>query len=211
MRGTLCSKRVRQRLRGIIPAYAGNTTAARTLWPCRRDHPRVCGEHAVQILAARIEWGSSPRMRGTRRDYRRDSCCRGIIPAYAGNTSSMPSRAQPHRDHPRVCGEHLFGVLAFLFQQGSSPRMRGTPGRCRLRARSTGIIPAYAGNTSFFQRPSSKRRDHPRVCGEHLKMHRPEAAVWGSSPRMRGTPFTIMLSVVGLGIIPAYAGNTEHA
>ena len=30
---------------GIIPAYAGNTSPTITMRLCRRDHPRVCGEH----------------------------------------------------------------------------------------------------------------------------------------------------------------------
>ena len=51
----------------------------------------------------------------------------GIIPAYAGNTSTGPRRTHRPRDHPRVCGEHCVvgGEL------GDEP----------------GIIPAYAGNT----------------------------------------------------------------
>ncbi len=53
------------------------------------------------------------------------------------------------------------------------------------------------------------RRDHPRVCGEHLKMHRPEAAVWGSSPRVRGTRNRTELPVAARRIIPACAGNTR--
>ena len=149
-------------------------------------------------------------MRGTRRQRGPCGPVAGIIPAYAGNTSSASSRSFSNRDHPRVCGEHPDDVGFARGPLGSSPRMRGTPGRCRLRARSTGIIPAYAGNTSFFQRPSSKRRDHPRVCGEHLKMHRPEAAVWGSSPRMRGTHVSPFLEFRFAGIIPAYAGNTKQ-
>ena len=33
-------------VRGIIPAYAGSTRQAPCRCPPRRDHPRVCGEHA---------------------------------------------------------------------------------------------------------------------------------------------------------------------
>ena len=51
-------------------------------------------------------------------------------------------------------------------------------------------------------------RDHPRVCGEHSTSSKPPLVVSGSSPRMRGTPFTHFSRVERVGIIPAYAGNT---
>ena len=34
----------------------------------------------------------------------------GIIPAYAGSTSSTIAFNSKTGDHPRVCGEHLFGL-----------------------------------------------------------------------------------------------------
>ena len=48
----------------------------------------------------------------------------GIIPAYAGSTIDLHRQARRIRDHPRVCGEHLFenGGMPLIF--GSSPRMR---------------------------------------------------------------------------------------
>ena len=50
---------------GIIPAYAGNTKSPSTCWVTSRDHPRVCGEHAIPSLSHLCLAGSSPRMRGT--------------------------------------------------------------------------------------------------------------------------------------------------
>ena len=50
------------------------------------DHPRVCGEHHVDIVVAFDGTGSSPRVRGTqKRLYAADKLLR-IIPACAGNT-----------------------------------------------------------------------------------------------------------------------------
>ena len=91
---------------GIIPAYAGNT-----LFPCgtvrsARDHPRVCGEHAVFDESAVDAEGSSPRMRGTLWPTPPTRAPTGIIPAYAGNTFRSIVRTGCWRDHPRVCGEH---------------------------------------------------------------------------------------------------------
>ena len=53
--------------------------------------------------------------------------------------------------------------------------------------------------------------DHPRVCGEHSVLLCFFEFGLGSSPRMRGTPSPPGRRVSGLGIIPAYAGNTPQA
>ena len=47
MRGTLGRYPYRPHPFGIIPAYAGNTTAAGNVDTPRWDHPRVCGEHKI--------------------------------------------------------------------------------------------------------------------------------------------------------------------
>ena len=216
---------------GIIPAYAGNTRLPRRscagLWDhpayagntrCRTgfqagcgDHPRVCGEHQLDALVGGIRTGSSPRMRGTLAPVIighvahgiipayagtplvvwGDSCDEGIIPAYAGNTPRAAWTPRSCRDHPRVCGEHVSCELDGFAVQGSSPRMRGTP-----------------TNDYDFDTP---RRDHPRVCGEHVPAIAPTAPPTGSSPRMRGTRSVGRAVRGGLGIIPAYAGNTSSA
>ena len=134
--------------------------------------------------------GSSPRMRGTL--VLRSAVCGmgGIIPAYAGNTRFLCFRGGMSWDHPRVCGEHFFRVIAYVVQPGSSPRMRGTHDQRGHGERSRGIIPAYAGNTIRSADASGYHRDHPRVCGEHA-----------AGFRSRGA---------SAGIIPAYAGNTAN-
>ena len=71
----------------------------------------------------------------------------GIIPAYAGNTSSSRKRLWMRGDHPRVCGEHRILFEIGAGRQGSSPRMRGTHILPRGILPVGGIIPAYAGNT----------------------------------------------------------------
>ena len=114
----------------------------------------------------------------------------------------------PSRDHPRVCGEHFFGAGARPYVQGSSPRMRGTPGTFTSPKQHRGIIPAYAGNTRFSFINRKYQGDHPRVCGEHIGGAVLEVLDWGSSPRMRGTLSTVNWSIRDRGIIPAYAGNT---
>ena len=78
-------------VRRIIPAYAGSTGWADTGRFPRRDHPRIRGEHeSGQAKGASVE-GSSPHTRGAH-DWLEDFADRpGIIPAYAGSTSTAPA------------------------------------------------------------------------------------------------------------------------
>ena len=147
MRGTRRPSWRRCRRRGIIPAYAGNTLESIPRMASNGDHPRVCGEHSGEELAGLAVLGSSPRMRGTLCWGCNVHAQRGIIPAYAGNTSVSVIRTHPIRDHPRVCGEHTISDAAFAIPCGSSPRMRGTQYEPCRPCRQPGIIPAYAGNT----------------------------------------------------------------
>ena len=72
-----------------------------------------------------------------------------------------------------------------------------------------GIIPAYAGNTRTSGSRMIGMGDHPRVCGEHKVDDSTGEGAWGSSPRMRGTLRRAFRKFRRLGIIPAYAGNTQ--
>ena len=86
MRGTRGLDETAEILKGIIPAYAGNTRPRQRGLLAVEDHPRVCGEHRPPARTVRRKPGSSPRMRGTLVRYERFEHVRGIIPAYAGNT-----------------------------------------------------------------------------------------------------------------------------
>ena len=147
-------------------------------------------------------------MRGTLMQHTIFAQSRGIIPAYAGNTSHGICRVMDTWDHPRVCGEHANTANTGSNVIGSSPRMRGTPSLRRTDRPICGIIPAYAGNTTRWKRTCEGARDHPRVCGEHEARQKIKRAKQGSSPRMRGTPVNPSMPGCEAGIIPAYAGNT---
>ena len=111
---------------GIIPAYAGNTEVPAPDLLVHGDHPRVCGEHQLFKDVLESISGSSPRMRGTLLSDRYGNSQDGIIPAYAGNTFILSFLGAFGRDHPRVCGEHVFAYRINGGATGSSPRMRGT-------------------------------------------------------------------------------------
>ena len=147
-------------------------------------------------------------MRGTRVRSKGLRRMTGIIPAYAGNTNCVSAFIYANVDHPRVCGEHQPGTYAGDGPQGSSPRMRGTLVYRNFQTVGHGIIPAYAGNTAGSLQTAEKRRDHPRVCGEHKTSACLCALGMGSSPRMRGTRRSRRPRRPRSGIIPAYAGNT---
>ena len=193
---------------GIIPAYAGSTDAPREPRQLGEDHPRVCGEHSLRCDFRNPRLGSSPRMRGAHNERDDVELGVGIIPAYAGSTRRQLVFTYPHRDHPRVCGEHAPASTRRLVARGSSPRMRGAHTTGADNSFSDGIIPAYAGSTS--ERPSCRCRtwDHPRVCGEHRLSWVSPWRLLGSSPRMRGAQRLGALPLVDYGIIPAYAGST---
>ena len=229
VRGTPDIKLVLGEVGGIIPACAGNTNyksyALRKAW----DHPRVCGEHDLLNYVDARRLGSSPRVRGTLVEGVPSVLNIGIIPACAGNTVDSAWSAGACGDHPRVCGEHFYemnrkdqypriipacagntdaGDYLTTGQSGSSPRVRGTRALGHETGRFAGIIPACAGNTFRRWRCRCRRRDHPRVCGEHgtggIKMQMAQ----GSSPRVRGTRGQYVGLELGEGIIPACAGNT---
>ncbi|EEP20781.1 hypothetical protein BIFANG_03351 [Bifidobacterium angulatum DSM 20098 = JCM 7096] len=169
----------------------------------------MCGEHGMFQTFPNTTPGSSPRVRGTRNCL---SWCRlslGIIPACAGNTNVSETSPLPNKDHPRVCGEHRRYICMESILPGSSPRVRGTRPIPKATRTRQGIIPACAGNTALPSRWPSRKRDHPRVCGEHYQALSTATGRPGSSPRVRGTRRHDLPVPDGRGIIPACAGNTR--
>ena len=85
-RGTRLLVMVTFRVRGLIPARAGNTTMSKLNYHAQTAHPRSRGEHPRILRRARPCWGSSPLARGTRAVASCVCCPEGLIPARAGNT-----------------------------------------------------------------------------------------------------------------------------
>ena len=106
VRGAQKHCRHRRGVPGIIPACAGSTSTPTTRNPTQWDHPRMCGEHRSGFNALFFLTGSSPHVRGARKDSPLRRCHSGIIPACAGSTETSPLFTLPAGDHPRMCGEH---------------------------------------------------------------------------------------------------------
>ncbi len=147
VRGTRRRERQSAWSAGIIPACAGNTIRPSGSTIGRKDHPRVCGEHAWQCANGSTSMGSSPRVRGTLTSVGNLRNVQGIIPACAGNTYIGGESTECPRDHPRVCGEHEEDEYLIMRELGSSPRVRGTHLVAQAFNGGFGIIPACAGNT----------------------------------------------------------------
>ena len=173
---------------GIIPAYAGSTSVYETIHTTPPDHPRIRGEHRMRPVWYSSIPGSSPHTRGAQTPNRRTPSRLGIIPAYAGSTSSPASPTPSAPDHPRIRGEHDCSIYFTNFPTGSSPHTRGARVRLVGDHALFWIIPAYAGSTSLWSARSSRAPDHPRIRGEHDIRFATLAGNYGSSPHTRGAP-----------------------
>ena len=217
--------------RRIIPAYAGSTGPGVFDPPRGRDHPRIRGEHAVEVDSADQVGGSSPHTRGALhwpvsgptedRDHPRIRGEHETRPvSITVNTGSSPhTRGAPvvplpgatlAWDHPRIRGEHGSRSAPPPGPRGSSPHTRGAPPRRARRRCAQRIIPAYAGSTIKGLWDGIKSGDHPRIRGEHFQVYRERHYACGSSPHTRGALKLRRGVVIAGRIIPAYAGSTSR-
>jgi len=110
----------------FIPAWAGNSTATPLALASTAVHPRVGGEQGGGDLVYGINYGSSPRGRGTGESGHRLTATPRFIPAWAGNSHRALFDPVTQAVHPRVGGEQLLGRHPIRLHSGSSPRGRGT-------------------------------------------------------------------------------------
>ena len=193
---------------GIIPALAGNTIPTGLGIRQTSDHPRSRGEYLLRGSHFLRGVGSSPLSRGIRVMFPSDHPDSRIIPALAGNTARLVLPRSGPPDHPRSRGEYGINGAVQQGDSGSSPLSRGIPRAGLLTSPGQGIIPALAGNTWSVLAICGTRGDHPRSRGEYLDLMRMKVSTGGSSPLSRGIHAASAASSVGVGIIPALAGNT---
>ena len=156
-----------------------------------------------------IPAGSSPLARGTHLHEGGGHGDRRLIPARAGNTSSVHEPDGTAAAHPRSRGEHSRSDPRQRPGPGSSPLARGTLLVSAIVARKSRLIPARAGNTALTGTRSPTFTAHPRSRGEHAFEKATGYDVFGSSPLARGTPGYTAGVRGSRRLIPARAGNTK--
>ena len=168
VRGKLGDLTVSDPTNRLIPACAGKTIPFHPLGFAEQAHPRVCGENHRSCPGRALRPGSSPRVRGKPAQAPRPKTSRRLIPACAGKTSGTSSSPSATPAHPRVCGENMVSTKGTARSEGSSPRVRGKPGRGRRGSCADRLIPACAGKTGALSASRGPARAHPRVCGENF-------------------------------------------
>ena len=104
MRGNLRRRYVVQRIRGSIPAYAGEPPGGLVSSRQGKVYPRVCGGTTAGRTGGAGNGGLSPRMRGNQPPAHNHIGTEGSIPAYAGEPSQSQSNMALTMVYPRVCG-----------------------------------------------------------------------------------------------------------
>ena len=208
MRGKASPRPKVEPLRGITPAYAGKSAGMHAGMAAVGDHPRVCGEKLFIGFLPTFHPGSPPRVRGKAKNATLGGGKRGITPACAGKSLHKSTGLILARDHPRVCGEKSSAVVSPCPAVGSPPRVRGKGIGVLLQSGSVGITPACAGKSNRDQTILTTFEDHPRVCGEKLRLCEFLLSSLGSPPRVRGKAASACLTSFQTGITPACAGKS---
>ena len=107
-----------------------------------------------------------------------------------------------------MCGGNSAISTSSAFPKGTSPRVRGKPGRSQIPQSNPGYIPACAGETNVQLLSLDSTRVHPRVCGGNSGLAFAGVFAAGTSPRVRGKQVGVEPCDLGTGYIPACAGET---
>ena len=191
----------------LIPARAGKTGGVVRRIAALAAHPRAGGENSSHSSRSSAPPGSSPRGRGKRPSTKKDPRPYGLIPARAGKTHGLVTKASSKPAHPRAGGENESLVGAGV-GGGSSPRGRGKPEVGLSDGVPVRLIPARAGKTERAPTSARPRPAHPRAGGENSRMITGRGMQAGSSPRGRGKRQIDTPASRRRGLIPARAGKT---
>ena len=175
---------------GNTPAYAGKTES--------RTQQHFKDEETPPLTRGRLE---KVRIRGSRD---------GNTPAYAGKTNQSDRDGTTYGKHPRLRGEDKSFRSSAYFIGETPPLTRGRLRKFRLRWRSSGNTPAYAGKT---QPPPYRRRrsqKHPRLRGEDISLSVLTTPKVETPPLTRGRPGRQRCLAPLSRNTPAYAGKTNQ-
>src|SRR5690554_3879065 len=92
---------------------------------------------------------------------------------------------------------------------GSPPRVRG-PGEIKgFACQPKRITPACAGTSHEWRYITNDNQDHPRVCGDQLRLNVSFICRVGSPPRVRGPAIITRREITETRITPACAGTSN--
>ena len=148
VRGRRFASGLRDSLRRLIPASAGQTFGSAPTSQFCGAHPRECGADGHDVVDVLAPRGSSPRVRGRLDTTEVEVLVLGLIPASAGQTERKQRVCLLKGAHPRECGADSSSAHHRSSIPGSSPRVRGRLARISRRSVRVGLIPASAGQTS---------------------------------------------------------------
>ena len=165
MRGSLETSVGFFALLGSIPAHAGEPAPRPCSTSPSRVYPRACGGAQTLTMDGSTLTGLSPRMRGSRPQSLADLPRHGSIPAHAGEPINHIWMKDNAGVYPRACGGAVEAFKDRCWDQGLSPRMRGSLPQCYRAPVPGGSIPAHAGEPRARSGSGPRAGVYPRTCG----------------------------------------------
>ena len=150
---------------GSIPACAGEPPHSAPNCAPTSVYPRVCGGTLMRTASWKSRSGLSPRVRGNRPAPADGRCCKGSIPACAGEPPAHRAPGRKVAVYPRVCGGTVSTRADRTRGMGLSPRVRGNQEGSAYRPGEARSIPACAGEPQGGLPGEQVRQVYPRVCG----------------------------------------------
>ena len=113
--------------------------------------------------------------------------------------------------HPHACGELYYQGIPSVAATGSSPRLWGTRETKAIDQQAVRFIPTPVGNSFTHSIQTMQIAVHPHACGELLYINRIRLLLFGSSPRLWGTPELCNVFSILPRFIPTPVGNSSLA
>ena len=207
VRGNLAVRHRFLKVKGSIPACAGEPRRRRRSRYRNQVYPRVCGGTAVYQVESNGEPGLSPRVRGNHHPGVELLLDLRSIPACAGEPTCSPAPFPVQPVYPRVCGGTPKITVVVPAPFGLSPRVRGNPNPLFSPLAIIRSIPACAGEPVTAMVSVRLYEVYPRVCGGTCIRTGFRRRRLGLSPRVRGNQILVIANYYVTRSIPACAGE----
>ena len=194
-----------------IPARAGETVLRATLPWGGFVYPRTGGGNWLLVATGGAPAGLSPHGRGKPVVLLVMRAGTGSIPARAGETPPGISPNSSCPVYPRTGGGNWDASTHRRSGGGLSPHGRGKHIASMSVCATLGSIPARAGETNKCPLRGFASKVYPRTGGGNWMWLLGEYPDAGLSPHGRGKRVPIGGDAVGIGSIPARAGETTFA